>query len=175
MPVKKQKTKKDLLQELEEAQKRIAELEDRRSKQQSVRCELTESERRYYDVYNIAPLAFVLWDRECRVTDWNTHAEKMFGWKREEVLGRNFFDFLIPETVRFQIEDVAQALLHGELPSRHINENLTKSGKIILCEWNNATEYDDEGKPRRRFRKKNVSSRVCSRAFRTASAFWTMS
>jgi len=145
MAVKKQKTKKDLLQELEEAQKRIAELEDRCSKQHSVRCELTESERRYYDVYNIAPLAFVLWDRECRVTDWNTRAEKMFGWKREEVLGRNFFDFLIPETVRFQIEDVAQALLHGELPSCHINENLTKSGKVILCEWNNATEYDDEG------------------------------
>jgi PAS domain S-box-containing protein len=145
MTVKRQKTKKDLVQELAEALKRITELEDMCSKRQPARCELTESERRYFDVYNIAPLAFVLWDRECRVTDWNTRAEKMFGWKREEVLGRNFFDFLIPETVRFQIEDVAQALLHGELPSCNINENLTKSGKIILCEWNNATRYDDEG------------------------------
>lgn len=145
MPVKKQKTKKDLAQELAETQKKIAELENMLPQQRPARCELTESERRYFDVYNIAPLAFVLWDRECRITDWNDRAEKMFGWKREEVLGRNFFDFLIPETVQFQVKDVVESLLRGELPGSHINENLTKSGKIILCEWNNATEYDDEG------------------------------
>lgn len=105
-----------------------------------------ESDRRYRDVYDIAPLAFVIWDRECRITDWNKRAEEMFGWTREEALGRNFFDFLIPENVRFQIKEVVEALLDERLPIKNINENLTKSGDVILCEWNNAIRYDDEGR-----------------------------
>jgi PAS domain S-box-containing protein len=33
-------------------------------------------------------------------------------------------------------------LLQGNLPSYSINENLTKSGETILCEWNNSILYD---------------------------------
>ncbi|RJP24770.1 MAG: PAS domain-containing sensor histidine kinase [Candidatus Abyssobacteria bacterium SURF_5] len=105
----------------------------------------TESERLYRNIYAIAPLAFVIWDLDCRVIDWNERAEKMFGWKREEIIGQNFFEFLIPETVQFEVKDVVSALLNRELPITHINENLTKSGKLILCEWNNAIRYDNEG------------------------------
>ena len=56
---------------------------------------LRDSEERYRNVYSTAPLAFVMWDRELRVTDWNERAEKMFGWSREEVIGHNFFEFLL--------------------------------------------------------------------------------
>ncbi len=44
------------------------------------------------------------------------------------------------------MEGVVEALLRGELPSRSVNENVTKSGEIVLCEWNNAICYDDEGR-----------------------------
>ncbi|NQU09116.1 MAG: PAS domain S-box protein [Candidatus Abyssubacteria bacterium] len=107
---------------------------------------LRESEKRYRNLHNIAPLAFVIWDRQCRVTGWNKRAEEMFGWSKEEVLGQNFFEFLIPERARPQVEAVVDALLKGDLPNHSINENLTKSGEIILCEWNNSIEYDSEGR-----------------------------
>ena len=103
---------------------------------------LRESEERYRSVYETAPLALVIWDLECRVMGWNDRAEEIFGWSREEVLGRNFFEFLIPESVRPRVED---ALLRGEMEPEVVNENLTKSGKIIICEWNNSTLRDNEG------------------------------
>jgi PAS domain S-box-containing protein len=106
---------------------------------------LRESEERYRGVYDTAPLAFVLWDRDSRVTDWNVQAERLFGWSRSEVLGLDFFEFLIPEPQRPKVEDVVSSLLQGKLPTHSINENLTKSGQVILCEWNNAPQKDSNG------------------------------
>jgi two-component system cell cycle sensor histidine kinase/response regulator CckA len=106
---------------------------------------LRESEERFRNVYDIAPLAFVLWDRNTRVTDWNKKAEEIFGWSKEEVVSHNFFDFLIPEKNRPRVEDVVNSLLKGDILSHSINENLTKEGKIITCEWNNSAFHDDNG------------------------------
>jgi len=102
-------------------------------------------EKRFCSVYDIAPLAFVIWDINIRVTDWNKKAEKVFGWSKEEVIGHNIFDFLIPEKDRPHVEGIVDSLLHGKYPSHSINNNLTKDGKIITCEWNNSIFYDDDG------------------------------
>jgi len=104
------------------------------------------SEEKYRNVYDTAPLAFVVWDRDCRVLEWNRRAEKLFGWNRDEILGENFFDFIVPDRARPRVEAVVRSLLDGELPSRSINENITRSGRIILCEWNNTILYDTTGK-----------------------------
>ncbi len=61
---------------------------------------MRESEERFRNVYSTAPLAFMVWDIDARVTDWNKKAEEVFGWTKEEVVGYNFFDFLIPEKDR---------------------------------------------------------------------------
>jgi PAS domain S-box-containing protein len=106
---------------------------------------LRASEERYRNVYDTAPLAFVIWDCDCRVTDWNSRAREMFGWSRKQVLGRNFFEFLVPEDARPRVEDVVDALLRGELEPDVVNENLTKSGEPILCRWNNSILRDGEG------------------------------
>lgn len=106
---------------------------------------LRESEERFRNVYDTAPLAFVIWDLDTNVTDWNKKAEELFGWTKEEVIGKNFFDFLIPEKDRPRVEDVVKSLLGGELKSHSINDNLTKSGEIITCEWNNSLLHDNDG------------------------------
>ena len=107
--------------------------------------ELHLSEERYRMIYKTAPLAFVIWDRECLVTQWNDAAEKIFGWTASEVLGRNFFQFLVPESDRPAVETVVAALRRGELANRSVNANLTKSGRIIICDWNNSILRDREG------------------------------
>ncbi len=107
--------------------------------------ELWASEERYRNVYDTAPLAFVLWDCECRVTGWNSRAAKMFGWSQKEIMGRNFFEFLIPENARPRVEDVVSSLLRGEIEPDVVNENLTKSGETILCRWNNSVLRDRVG------------------------------
>jgi len=106
---------------------------------------LRRSEERYRNVYDTAPLAFVLWDRQCRVTGWNDRAEETFGWSRQEVLGKNFFEFLIPESARPRVEDVVEHLLRGQVERDIVNENVTKRGEIILCRWNNSVFRDSAG------------------------------
>jgi PAS domain S-box-containing protein len=116
----------------------------------AIECEraeeaLRESEELFRNVYDTAPLAFVVWDLDARVTDWNRKAEEVFGWSKEEALGRDFFDFLIPEKDRLHVERVVDRLVKGDLPSHSINDNLTKDGQIITCEWNNSPLHDDDG------------------------------
>jgi len=135
-----------LLKELAEARKRVTELERAEAIRMIAEDALQETERLYRDIYNIAPLAFVTWDLDCRITDWNKRAEEVFGWTREEVVGRNFFEFLIPDLAQLEVEMAVNALLQRELPNRRVNENLTKSGEIILCEWNNSIRYDSTGR-----------------------------
>jgi len=48
---------------------------------------LRESEERFRNVYETAPLSFVVWDLDTHVTDWNKKAEELFGWTKEEVIG----------------------------------------------------------------------------------------
>ncbi|NQT51949.1 PAS domain S-box protein, partial [bacterium] len=106
---------------------------------------LRESEERYRNVYTTAPLAFVVWDTDLRVVDWNSRAEQLFGWGRDEVLGRNFFDFLVPSSAHPHVQDVVAALLSNQTPDHSINENLTKDGRTILCEWSNSILRDADG------------------------------
>ena len=107
---------------------------------------LRESEERYRGIFETAPVVFVLWDTECRITDWNNHAEKIFGWSREEVLGRNFFEFHIPPDSRPQVMEAVERLLRGELPIHTVNQTLAKDGRSLLCDWHNAIRFDDEGR-----------------------------
>ena len=105
-----------------------------------------ESEERYRSVYDAAPLAFVCWNTDGKVTDWNQRAEQLFGWKREEVLGLPFMDFLVPSEDRDQVAQIVKALMEDRLPSRNVNKNLTRSGRVIICEWNNSVEHDANGR-----------------------------
>jgi PAS domain S-box-containing protein len=116
-------------------------LSERRLAEETIRA----SEERYRNVFSTAPLAFVIWDRKCNVAEWNEYAENLFGWSREEVIGRNFFGFLIAENARPRVHDVVERLLQGNLEPDVINENLTKSGAIITCRWNNSVLRDRGG------------------------------
>jgi PAS domain S-box-containing protein len=104
------------------------------------------SDEWYRAIYDGSPLAMTVWDTERRVVDWNRQAETVFGWTREEVLGKDFFSFLLPASVLPTVAGVVDALLAGNLPSRSINENRTKRGETILCEWNNSIQRDSQGK-----------------------------
>jgi PAS domain S-box-containing protein len=57
---------------------------------------LTHSERRIRVVIETAPDAFVSIDAGGAVTEWNPAAQQMFGWSRDEVLGRNVAELIAP-------------------------------------------------------------------------------
>ncbi|MBU0516906.1 MAG: PAS domain S-box protein, partial [Proteobacteria bacterium] len=107
--------------------------------------DLRSSEERFRSVYETAPLAFIIWDRDTKVIDWNEKAEELFGWSKKEAVGRSFFEFIIPDKDRPHVEAVVASLLNGELPSHSTNNNLTKDAKVITCQWNNSILHDEQG------------------------------
>ena len=55
---------------------------------------LRESEQLARGIINSAIDAFVQVDQRGIIQDWNPQAETIFGWRREEVLGKNVFDLM---------------------------------------------------------------------------------
>lgn len=63
----------------------------------------------FYALLDISPDAYVSIDERGRIVDWNAQAEKIFGWKVTEVIGKSFSVTLIPprhrEAHRQEVED----------------------------------------------------------------------
>ena len=59
-----------------------------------------ESGARMRAVLNAAISAVVVIDRDGRITDWNGRAEIIFGWKRDEVIGKDLSQTIIPPSHR---------------------------------------------------------------------------
>jgi PAS domain S-box-containing protein len=90
------------------------------------------------------PMAVIEWDLEFRVTRWNPSAGTIFGYSRDEAIGRHS-SFIIPERHHRQVNEIWQALLKRNGGERSSNENVRKDGKAILCEWYNTPLVDGQG------------------------------
>jgi PAS domain S-box-containing protein len=58
------------------------------------------SEERHQLNFEAALDGIITIDRLGHITGWNNHAEKMFGWSRSEIMGRELGELLIPERFR---------------------------------------------------------------------------
>jgi two-component system, cell cycle sensor histidine kinase and response regulator CckA len=107
---------------------------------------LRKSEHRLALHVRNTPLAVIEWDTEFRVQAWNPAAEKIFGFKAEEVMGKDVGSLIIPPKDRELTAKLWSDLLARKGGYRNTNENLTKDGRVILCDWYNAPLVDDEGR-----------------------------
>lgn len=82
--------------------------------------------------------AFIMMDRAGDITEWNRSAERIFGWKKQEVLGKSVADVLIPEPMRQVYKDGMQQFMTtgtGPLFGKNIELiALTKNQGEILVE-----------------------------------------
>jgi PAS domain S-box-containing protein len=61
---------------------------------------LAESEERARMIVNTAHDAFIGIDSSGSIVAWNAQAERIFGWTRDEALGRNLADTIVPPAFR---------------------------------------------------------------------------
>ncbi|MCI0508388.1 MAG: PAS domain S-box protein [Gammaproteobacteria bacterium] len=98
---------------------------------------LRESQQKLTLHFQLTPLGVISFDTNFRITEWNPAAEKIFGFTREEALGRLPVGFIVSEKITRDVDKIWNALLKLTAGTRNTNENITKSGKTIICEWYN--------------------------------------
>ncbi len=110
--------------------------------------EKSRSEERHRVIFQTSASAGIVWREGFIVTDWNRQAEALFGWKRDEVIGKCFPDFLLSAAERERLEPELAHMVRENVLPHSINDNLTRDGRMITCEWFNAWLPERPGEPR---------------------------
>ncbi|MGP1346789.1 MAG: PAS domain S-box protein [Phycisphaerales bacterium] len=92
------------------------------------------------------PLAALEVDRSGRVIGWNPRAEEIFGYTRDEAIGRDALDMIVPDEAREHVKEIVHELLERGVPNTSRNENLRSDGSRIICEWHNTPLPDEDGR-----------------------------
>lgn len=108
---------------------------------------LVESQHKTSAQLEYTPLAALALDLDMRAVDWNLAAEKLFGFTRQEAVGRHLTELIVSKKIlNEQVNTVFDNVLMGRGGERNINENIAKDGRRVICEWHNTPLYDREGK-----------------------------
>jgi PAS domain S-box-containing protein len=75
---------------------------------------LRSSENRFANVLGLALDAFILLDKDCRITSWNAQAGRIFGYSEELAVGRIADEILIPEEFKVQYRELWKKFAQGK-------------------------------------------------------------
>ncbi len=131
--------------QLEEANRLLAaEIQERLEAE----AELMQAHQTLKFHFENTPLAVVEWDSQMRINRWSKRAEKIFGWRAEDVVQKcpSDWEFIYPEDLP-DVTTIISKLLDGTQPRNTIaNRNYKKDGSVVHCEWYNSALFDETGK-----------------------------
>ena len=138
----------DLEQRKEIAGRRFAEaqLNEARLRIEKAYTDLRKTQEKLQLHIEYTPLGVIQWSTQFTVESWNPAAELIFGYTAEEAIGRTAKDLIIPEDLRPDMQKLFSELLDATEPSTNENENITRDGRRIMCQWHNTPLIDDSGK-----------------------------
>jgi diguanylate cyclase (GGDEF)-like protein/PAS domain S-box-containing protein len=90
---------------------------------------LRDANHRLGALIHASPLAIVSLDTDGRVRSWNVTAERMFGWREDEVVGHP--DPLLFQNSREEIGDMLERVLRGETFTEVATRVPKKDGQLI--------------------------------------------
>ena len=119
----------------------IRDITERKQTQEALR----EAHRRLSFHVENTPLVVIEWDSDFRVSRWSPSAEKIFGWKAEEVVGKRISDwqFVFADDMNAIKEAMLRQRQGSEQHGVSRNRNYAKNGSVLHCEWYNSVLYDE--------------------------------
>src|SRR5689334_8864491 len=72
-----------------------------------------------------APIGYLRFDAQCQVVDWNTGAQRMFGFRKSEMIGIGPpFEKFVPRDFWPEAEKLIDRLQRGDMAANSVNDNL---------------------------------------------------
>ncbi len=105
---------------------------------------LRQSEHRLRLHFEQTHLGVIELDTDFKITRWNPAAEKIFCFTAAEAIGQDG-RFFVPEDAKEQVSRIYHSLTSQTGGERSTNENITKDGRTILCDWHNTPLTDADG------------------------------
>ena len=85
------------------------------------------------------------------VTYFNHYAEKFFGYRAEDILGKHVMGTIVPEQDSETHQDLSAMinaiLTYPEAYANNENENITRDGRRVFIHWSNQVLLDQDGTP----------------------------
>ena len=90
-----------------------------------------QRQRRYYEaLFELSPTAIATVDPDINVTSWNVAAERLFGYSREEAIGRNLNDLVAPtDELRAEGAELDRETERGGV--QRITRRMRKDGSLV--------------------------------------------
>ncbi|MDJ0518902.1 MAG: PAS domain S-box protein, partial [Trichodesmium sp. MO_231.B1] len=103
---------------------------------------LKGSQQRLSFLLQNTPVGVIEWNTKWEIVAWNHTAELIFGYTAKEIIGKKGLELIVPENSNALVESINEMSLGDNYI---ITENLTKTGKTIVCEWYNTPLLNPEG------------------------------
>lgn len=97
----------------------------------------------------VIPIAMIVWDKDFRVKSWNPAAENIFGFNEKEAFGKHAYDLVVPKESQSEVDAVWSKLIKENNVVHSTNENTTKDGRTIMCDWTSAPIIGVDGETTR--------------------------
>ncbi|HNV86258.1 MAG TPA: PAS domain S-box protein [Candidatus Omnitrophota bacterium] len=126
----------------------VAEVNVDISERKRAEAALKQSEEKYRELVENADTIILRVDPEGRITFFNEFAQKFFGYREEEILGRHVVGTIVPEEDSFgrDLKGMVRDVLNR--PSDYQTnetENVIRSGERVWIYWANKPVYDAKG------------------------------
>jgi PAS domain S-box-containing protein len=97
-------------------------------------------------IEEIKDYAIILMDVDGTILSWNAGAEKIKGYKAEEIIGQNFRIFYLPKDREAGLPEQLIELAKKEGRAKHIGRRVRKDGSIFWGSILITALHDDDGK-----------------------------
>ncbi len=107
-----------------------------------------KSQEKYKEIVENANTAILKLDLQGDITFFNEYAQKLFGFKKDEIIGKNVVGTILPlnEKSEYSLENVQHIIKNYQKFERNDNWNFTKTGERKYMSWNNKPIFNSNNK-----------------------------
>jgi PAS domain S-box-containing protein len=126
----------------EQSQRYVAELEERIGERKQAEMALRESEERYRELFENARDAIYVHDLDGNYIRINRAAERLSGYRRDEIIGHNFTEFVAPDHIRHVRESFCSKLAKKGETTYEVDV-IAKDGRRVPVEVSSRAIYEN--------------------------------